>query len=108
MNEKYMLLLMIFLHIVDDYYLQGWLASAKQKSWWKEHAPDEMYKNDYIMALFTHGFSWSFMIMIPVFIKSIGMSEIYQYLAYMTLVVNMCVHAIIDDEKANQKTINLC
>ena len=38
---------MIFCHIVDDYYLQGWLASAKQKSWWETNAPDELYKNDY-------------------------------------------------------------
>ena len=25
--------LMIFCHIVDDYYLQGWLASGKQRKW---------------------------------------------------------------------------
>ena len=25
--------IMIFCHVVDDYYLQGWLASAKQKKW---------------------------------------------------------------------------
>lgn len=38
MNIAYKILIlftMIFCHIVDDYYLQGWLASAKQKSWWK-------------------------------------------------------------------------
>ena len=32
MYKILLLLAMIFLHIVDDYYLQGWLASAKQKS----------------------------------------------------------------------------
>lgn len=33
MYLKIILLLgMLFCHIVDDYYLQGWLASAKQKS----------------------------------------------------------------------------
>ena len=31
---------MIFCHIIDDYYLQGWLASAKQKIWWEKNAPD--------------------------------------------------------------------
>ena len=31
MNNIFLLILMIFCHIVDDYYLQGWLASAKQK-----------------------------------------------------------------------------
>lgn len=59
----HIVLAMIFLHIVDDYYLQGWLASAKQKDWWKQNAPDELYKHDYIMALFMHSFSWAFMIM---------------------------------------------
>lgn len=48
---------MLFLHIVDDYYLQGWLASAKQRSWCEKNCPDEMYKNDYIMALCEHAFS---------------------------------------------------
>lgn len=33
-----LLLTMLFCHIVDDYYLQGWLASAKQKSWWEKNA----------------------------------------------------------------------
>ena len=59
-----LLLVMLFCHIVDDYYLQGWLASAKQKSWWEENAPDKLYKNDYIMALCEHAFSWTFMIML--------------------------------------------
>lgn len=54
----------IFCHIVDDYYLQGWLASAKQKSWWEKNAPDKLYRYDYIVALFMHSFSWSFMIML--------------------------------------------
>ena len=34
MIEIFMLLFMVFLHIVDDYYLQGILASMKQKQWW--------------------------------------------------------------------------
>jgi hypothetical protein len=59
-----LLLAILFCHIVDDYYLQGWLASAKQKSWWEKNAPDNLYKNDYIMALCEHAFSWTFMIML--------------------------------------------
>lgn len=39
MNNWFIFLLMIFLHIIDDYKLQGWLASAKQKKYWKENAP---------------------------------------------------------------------
>ena len=66
MIKAFIFLSMIFAHIVDDYYLQGWLASAKQKKYWKENAPDELYKYDYIMALIMHSMSWSFMIMLPI------------------------------------------
>lgn len=38
---------MVFGHIVDDYYLQDWLASAKQKSWWEQNAPDQIYRRGY-------------------------------------------------------------
>ena len=34
MSKIFILLFMIMMHIVDDYYLQGILASMKQKSWW--------------------------------------------------------------------------
>lgn len=101
------LLAMIFCHIVDDYYLQGWLASAKQKSWWEKNAPEKLYQNDYIMALFMHSFSWSFMIMIPIivylFIGGIGLQEwlVFPYF------VNIAIHCIIDDLKANKRKINL-
>lgn len=30
-DHIFILFCMIFCHIIDDYYLQGWLASAKQK-----------------------------------------------------------------------------
>ena len=44
------LILMLFAHIVDDYYLQGWLASVKQKKWWEKNAPDKLYKFDYFIT----------------------------------------------------------
>jgi hypothetical protein len=93
---------MIFLHIVDDYYLQGILAKMKQKSWWEENAPQEQYKHDYKVALIMHAFSWSFMIMIPYLF--IGINE---YVACGAVLVNATIHAIIDDLKANKKMINL-
>ena len=49
--KTFLLISMLFCHIVDDYYLQGWLASAKQRKWWKQNAPDNLYKYDYIMAM---------------------------------------------------------
>lgn len=97
---------MIFLHIVDDYYLQGWLASAKQKSWWEENAPCEMYKHDYIVALFMHSFSWTFMTMlIPTIYVLIFGGALYSVL--ILFLVNVFLHMHVDDAKANQKLINL-
>lgn len=106
MYKVLLLLAMVFLHIVDDYYLQGWLASAKQKSWWKQNASDELYKNDYVMALFMHSFSWAFMIMlIPTVYALTVTSNITLIVALF--VSNLCLHMIIDDKKANRKEINL-
>ena len=104
MNKAFVILLMLFFHIVDDYYLQGWLASAKQKSWWKENAPDELYKHDYIWALIMHSFSWSFMIMLPI---AYYMDFKINAAFVAALFVNLIIHAITDNAKANKKTINL-
>ena len=69
MSKMFILFFMIFMHIADDYYLQGWLASAKQKKWWEQNAPQQIYKHDYIMALIMHSLSWAFMILLPIAIS---------------------------------------
>lgn len=105
-----LLFIMIFLHIVDDYYLQGWLASAKQKSWWEENAPDKLYKHDYIMALFMHSFSWAFMIMLTPSIYLLTHSNnINQSVIKIAifLIINLIIHMDVDNLKANKKLINL-
>ena len=95
-------LTMIFLHIVDDYYLQGILSQMKQKKFWKEQAPDELYKYDYIWALIMHAFSWTFMIMLPlIFVSPISPAF------YVIFVVNLAIHAYVDNLKANKHKINL-
>ena len=94
---------MIFCHIADDYYLQGWLASAKQKKWWEQNAPDKLYRFDYIMALVCHSFSWSFMIMLPWIIYA-GPSLNF---ALIAIPVNVIIHAVVDDLKANKHKLNL-
>lgn len=104
MNVVFILLWMIFFHIVDDYYLQGWLASAKQKSYWQENAPGEMYKNDYIWALIMHSFSWAFMIMLPM---AYYLQFNITYWFVIMFVFNVAAHAFTDNAKANWKLINL-
>lgn len=110
MYKILLLLAMIFLHIVDDYYLQGWLASAKQKSYWEQNAPDKLYKYDYIMALFMHSFSWAFMIMLVptgyALITTENVSGVSLAIISVFL-TNMGIHMAIDNAKANLKKINL-
>ena len=97
-------IVMIFLHIVDDYYLQGLLIQLKQKEFWKQNAPDYMYRNDYIVGLGIHGFSWSFMIMLPIaFYYKFEITTIM----LTFFVINAIIHSIIDHLKANEKIINL-
>ena len=104
MDKMFTLLLMIFCHIVDDYYLQGWLASAKQKKYWQENAPEKLYKYDYIWALIMHSFSWAFMIMLPI---AYSLSFNINIAFLIAFVVNFTIHAITDDLKANKRKINL-
>ena len=104
MNNFFVILLMIFCHIVDDYYLQGILASMKQKKWWKENAPDRQYRYDYIWALIMHAFSWTFMVMLPI---AFVMNFEIDFLFGVVFGLNVIGHALLDNEKANKLEINL-
>ena len=105
MAIKFIILIsMIFCHIVDDYYLQGWLASAKQKSWWEQNAPEKLFKYDYIAALFMHSFSWSFMVMLVPTVRVVLFGGTWYPLLFAG---NVMIHMFVDDLKANKKRINL-
>lgn len=104
MSKLFILLCMTFFHILDDFHLQGWLANAKQKQWWKDNAPDNMYKYDYLAALLMHSFSWTFMIMIvPSVFTAYWRNAWYPFLFFG----NIIIHLIVDDAKANRHKINL-
>lgn len=95
---------MIFCHIVDDYYLQGWFVSAKQKMWWEKNAPESLYKYDYIVALFMHSFSWTFSIMLMPTLYIIIMGSSWYPLLFIG---NILIHMYVDDLKANKRKISL-
>ena len=106
MSKIFIVLMMIFCHIVDDYYLQkGLLNCLKQKSWWREQDNyKSLYKYDYIVGLIVHSFSWAFMIMLPIaFVNSFEIGAIF----LITFVLNMVIHAVVDDLKANKFKTNL-
>jgi hypothetical protein len=96
---------MIFLHIIDDYRLQGILASMKQKNWWREQKEyKELYKCDYIWALLMHSFSWAFMVMLPIaYVMNFNITGLFA----IVFIANVLIHAFVDDLKANKRKINL-
>lgn len=104
MTKSFVVLLMIFSHILDDYTLQGILASMKQRSWWDVNSSDRKYRYDYVAALIMHSMSWSFMIMLPIavyFKWNVGVLYI------VVFGINTIIHSVVDDLKANRNKINL-
>lgn len=104
MSKYFIFILMVFCHIVDDYYLQGILASMKQRKWWVDNAPKKLYRYDYTVALVMHAFSWAFMIMLPI-AAYMNFQPTFWFFAVFT--INMIVHAFVDNLKANKFKINL-
>ena len=104
MSVLFVFLSMIFCHVIADYNLQGWLASAKQKDYWERITPKELYKYDYIMALIMHSISWTFMVMLPIaYVRKFNIDIMF----LIVFIGNVIVHCIIDHMKANEKIINL-
>ena len=105
MSREFVFIAMIFCHILDDFVLQAsCLSNLKQKSWWEKNAPNNIYKNDYIMALCVHAFSWSFMVMLPIAVFY-RLNVPIEFIGIM--IVNAAAHAYVDHSKANKGTINL-
>lgn len=108
-------ILMLLCHVIDDFVLQPvCLTNMKQRKWWEEnvfkdkygnldHRKQHLYKNDYMMALIIHCISWSAMIHLPImfFIECTGS------MLYISFVINLLIHYIVDDLKANEGKINL-
>ena len=103
MSVLFVILSMIFCHVIADYNLQGWLASAKQRSYWEQNAPEKLYKYDYIMALIMHSISWTFMVMLPIaYIQKFNVDILFLIL----FIGNIIIHSIVDHMKANEKILN--
>lgn len=105
-DNLFLLLVMIFLHIIDDYKLQaGVLNCLKQRKWWEDQPEyNNLYKYDYIIGLVMHSFSWTFMITLPIMYLlsfKIGFAFI------LLFIWNMIIHAVVDHLKANVGIINL-
>jgi hypothetical protein len=97
---------MIFLHIIDDFFIQGMcLSDLKQKNWWlKSPEYSDKYKNDYKMALYMHSFSWTFLIMLPI---AYSMNWQPSFVFSVCFMLNIMIHSLIDDLKANEGKLSL-
>ena len=105
MNNYFVILSMMFLHIIDDFVLQTfWFSYWKQKKTWDDLTKDRKYRFDYICALYLHSFSWAFMVMLPIaHTMRFQVSGLFVFI----LILNMLIHAWVDDMKANKRKLNL-
>lgn len=117
MNVFLVLIVMIFLHFIADYQVQGILAKMKQREWWAKQGDnydESKYRNDHKAAMFAHAFEWAFIVMIPVFYdvycvcndNSIQSKE-NVFICIGVFAWNVLFHYIIDNSKANKHEISL-
>ena len=113
------ILLTVLAHIVEDFHLQGIMASMKQKGWWYEQfakvsaeqpdreMPDIMrkYGKDYVIVLILHGLEWSICVSLPALV--LGDITASWYAIVLVVVAMGLTHALVDDMKANARSINL-
>ena len=99
---------MLLAHVLDDFVLQPQcLSDLKQKDWWwRKGLSKGQYRFDYLCALLIHSLSWSIMISLPIlFLGDPDRGDLYHLKVLFW--VNLVIHAVVDELKANLKLINL-
>lgn len=107
--------LMLLMHVIADFNLQGWLATSKQKKWWHDNYPGKMYANDWKACILAHGFMWSMMVMLPLFWYVLfyvdgvteAQREYFSTTLFVVMLINSIIHAFIDHFKCNKMSTNL-
>ena len=101
--------IIIFLHIFEDFHLQGILAHMKQYVWWiNQEGFNKKYNYDYIVALLLHSFEWAFVIHLPILCYNLNKITFrYNLVFIVSLIINTLIHAYVDNLKANKHEINL-
>ena len=119
----FILFLMLLMHYIEDFHLQGCLANLKQKKWWEKQISNNdmhshyalehsIYKNDYKMSLFAHSIENALFVMLPLIIDMLISEFTYclqnTWILFIPSTILICVsHYLIDDSKANEMKINL-
>lgn len=119
----FILFIMLLMHYIEDFHLQGCLANLKQKKWWEKQMSNNdmhshyalehsIYKNDYKMSLFAHSIENALFVMLPLIVDML-ISEFTHclqntWILFIPSTILICVsHYLIDDSKANKMKINL-
>lgn len=118
----FILIMMILLHIVEDFHLQGILTNLKQKDWWiKElrkfpYNPDvwwDKYKHDYKVGLIVHSIENAVFVILPFMINdlyytfTVKSSNNFFIAWIIDLLLVGISHYKIDNLKCNKLRINL-
>ena len=103
MSWPLIILLMLAMHVIEDFHLQGRMADMKQRSWWKANAPSR-YKDDYIPVILLHGMEWSILVSLPL-LAATGLDVGWWF--FIMVVANGLVHAGVDHLKCNSFKIGL-
>ena len=101
-NYVFVFVMMLLLHVIEDFSLQGIKAQMKQKSYWEKY--DEKYHYDWVPVLFFHSFEWACFIMLPL---AFACAFSFDWVFFALLIVNTVIHYIVDDLKCNKLKINL-
>lgn len=108
MSVKALLILpiMVFLHILVDFHIQGVLAEMKQKKFWEKFGGK--YAEDYMVAMGMHSFEWIFVVSLPMLLNCWIRHRDWAVVLYFVIIIaNMVVHYVVDDMKANDLALNL-
>lgn len=96
-------IVMIFLHIIADFLVQNdFMSKYKQRKNWDEYTKEGKYLHDYKVVLLVHAFSWSFITFFPVLVYT---KSVKFWIG--TIIMNTAFHAVIDDSKCNDLSIDL-
>ncbi len=96
-----LIILMFLCHVLDDFVFQlVCLSKLKQKSEWPK---SRLYRNDYLVALLIHAFSWSGWILVPWMI----FRDVEGVVLGIIFVINGLIHAFVDHLKCNTYSLNL-
>ncbi len=109
MLDHYLILLsiMLFMHIIAEYFPLNTLKKLCDKIWWTANYPNKLSQNEWYIAIFIYSYFWAFMIQIPVLYQLWGIITVKFVLI---LICNTIIRAVVKNFEINTEKIgsNFC